>query len=71
VLPGAESTAFAVRWGEDAERGDFLLGRRAFPYERLDVPLLEIEGPGVRMYARGQWKMLDVNGSTVGGIPNA
>jgi hypothetical protein len=56
AIPGAPAMPFAVRWTDDRGKGDFLLGRRVFDYERLDVPLVEMGRNGVRLSAPGQWE---------------
>lgn len=53
VRVGAAATPFVVRWGD---RGDYLYGRRCLSYERLDLPLLEIDPTGrVQVVAPGAW----------------
>lgn len=63
-LTGAEATPLVIRWPE-ADRpdtaADFLFGRRCFSYERLDLPLLEIEDHELRLHAPGQWLPISVD----------
>lgn len=56
IVPGADATAFAVRWSDGQTVADYLLGRRVFAYERLDVPLIRFEEDRVHLYARNQWE---------------
>lgn len=55
VMPGAQATPFVVRWERANATGDYLLGRRVFDYERIDLPLIRFEDGGVRINAPGQW----------------
>jgi hypothetical protein len=54
-MPGAQATPFVVRWERANATGDYLLGRRVFDYERIDLPLIRFEDGGVRINAPGQW----------------
>lgn len=56
VVPGADATPFVVRWRTGTDTADYLLGRRTFDYERLDLPMLDLSESGVRLLARGQWQ---------------
>jgi hypothetical protein len=55
IRPGGSATPMAVRWPADGSSNVYLLGRRALPHERLDVPLLERIDGEVAIRARGQW----------------
>jgi hypothetical protein len=58
VVAGADTTPFAVRWSEQEVLGEFLLGRRCFPYERIDSPLISFdEHNRVSVTAPGQWSL--------------
>jgi hypothetical protein len=58
ILPGAQATAFAVRWTDSGNSADYLQGRPTFGYERLDVPLVTFGDSGLKMHAPGQWPNL-------------
>jgi len=56
VRPGGLAMPFAVRWGSPDEPV-YVLGRQAFPEERLDIPLVAREDAGgFVVTARGQWE---------------
>jgi hypothetical protein len=56
LLAGAAATPVAVRWTDSTGVADYLLGRRSFGYERLDVPLLDLTSNTVQIQAPGQWE---------------
>jgi hypothetical protein len=62
VLAGADAAPFAVRWEAPPTR-DYLLGRRCFPYEHIDAPLIaRSNDPGrmLQITAPNDWSILDM-----------
>lgn len=57
IVPGADVTTFAVRWATKGLTAEYINGRRAFSYERLDAPLIEFVGGAVKTTAPGAWSV--------------
>jgi hypothetical protein len=55
LYPGAQATPIAVSWDNAGVPGVFIMGRRAFSYERLDVPLITFDRYGSHIHARDNW----------------
>jgi hypothetical protein len=55
LYPGAQATPLAVHWDSGGVPGVFIMGRRAFSYEHLDVPLITFSQNGLRIHARNNW----------------
>jgi hypothetical protein len=55
LYPGGRATPLAVHWDTGGVPGVFIMGRRAFSYERLDVPLVTFSENSLRIHARDNW----------------
>jgi hypothetical protein len=55
LYPGAEATPLAVHWEASGVPGAFVMGRRIFSYERLNVPLITFNQDSLRIHARDNW----------------
>ncbi len=55
LYPGAQATPLAVQWEAGGVPGVFIMGRRVFSYERLNVPLVTFGQNSLRIHARDNW----------------
>jgi hypothetical protein len=55
LYPGGQATPIAVHWQGNAGPGVYVLGREAFGYERLNVPLITFTEDGPQIHARDNW----------------
>ncbi len=55
LYPGAQATPLAVHWEACKDPGVFVMGRRAFDYERLNIPLVTFSENGVHIHAKDNW----------------
>jgi hypothetical protein len=55
LYPGAQATPLAVNWEDRGVPGVFVMGRKVFSYERLNVPLATFSQGGLLIHARDNW----------------
>lgn len=55
LYPGAQATPLAVNWEANGVPGVFVMGRRIFSYERLNIPLVTFSQNSLRIHARDNW----------------